>query len=283
MPQRALVSAPALRPAKNGLLDVANVIDPGDERWENGIAFTPRGCQAIFGHVANCPSDEKSPFWDCSPPFEAAAYLLEVGLQWSLVDLGADPKAILSQAMDVGTSAVLERLAWMGVAPVATGTPIVLPAMSGAIATGGIVGRDMAPPAGALPSGPQPTLVTSALALTDVATNPAHAIGLLEAKFLDASDHIGGGGTIFMSPSVAVRALGAFDPDRMITKATESQVVIGNFPPDQIIGVVGEVDVYLSDTFVIEAHEREFNEWVGRAERRAAVAWNCAVFSIDIP
>jgi len=274
-----IVKAPALRAAKNGLVEVGNRIDVGDDHWEDGVTFTPRGCQTIFGHLPSCSSEDKSPFYDCPPPVQAMAWLLEVGLMWSLMDQGAGPKDILTEAMELGTSSILERLTWAGITTdVDGGTPLVLPTISGTIATGGITGRVMD---GAV----QPPILSDALDVGSSTTSIATAVGMLEAKFLDASDHIGGAGTIFMSPIIASQAAGSgvFDPDNFVTRATGSQVIVGNFPSDRIIGVVGEVDVYLSDVFVTEATERAFNEWVGRAERRAVAVWNpCGLFSVTV-
>ena len=104
---RSVVSAPSLRKAANGLVEVGNRIDVGDERWEDGVTFTPKGCQAIFGHVPTCPSEYKSPTFGCVPVVVSNAYLLEVGLEWQVVDLAADPKGMLEEAMEFGTSAVL--------------------------------------------------------------------------------------------------------------------------------------------------------------------------------
>ena len=273
-----IVKAPALRAAKNGLVEVGNRIDVGDEKWEDGVTFTPHGCQTIFAHSPACPSENKSPFHECTPPVAAHAWLLEVGLQWSLMDMGADPKDILTEAFEIGTSAVLERLTWEGITDVAAATPLTLPTISGTISTGGISGRVMG--TSAVP----PVLTTTALNVGS-ATNIAKAVGMVEAKLLDASDHIGGAGTIFMSPVIASQAAGAgvFDPDNLVTRATGSQVIVGNFDADTIIGVIGEVDVYLGDVIVLEANERSKNEWVGRAERRAVAVWNpCGVFSVTI-
>jgi hypothetical protein len=88
-----------------------------------------------------------------------------------------------------------------------------------------------------------------------------------------------------MSPQVAAVAGMAIerDGDDLVTRATGSKVVVGNFLSDRIVGVVGDIDVYLGDVFVIEVQERATNEWVGRAERRALAVWNsCAVYSVTV-
>jgi len=224
----------------------------------------------------------------------AVAYLLEVGLVWSMLDMAADPKAMLEEALEIGTSSVLERLSWMGVADVAGGTPITLPVRAGTITTTGIVGRVMG---GATAP---PTLAATALDTGYTGTTIPGAIGAVEAKLLDAGDHTGGAGTLFMSPVIAAQAEMALREDggHLVTRATGSQVIVGNFPTDKVIGVIGDVDVYLGPIFVIEADKTagmtaavapvtpgayRTNEWVGRAERRAIAVWNsCGVFSADV-
>jgi hypothetical protein len=274
---RQIVAAPSLRKAANGLVEVGNKIDVGDSRWEDGVTFTPHGCQAMFAHVPSCPSEDKSPFHDCPAPVVASSYLLEVGLAWSLVDMGADPKAILTDAFDIATSPILERLSSSGIADVAGATALTLPAKVGAIGSGAIVGRVMA---GATAP---PTLIGGALDVGGTPTSAAAAIGLVESKLIDASDHTPGGGTLLMSPFTAATANDAllYDGDRFVTKATRSLVVVGNTAPlKTVYGVAGEIDVYLGEVQILEAYERTKNEWVGRAERRAVAVWNvCAVYS----
>jgi hypothetical protein len=275
---RQLVTAPALRQAANGLVEVANTIK-FTEHGEDGVTFTPLGCQAVFGHVPFCPSEDKAPFYDCVAPVVANAYLLEVGLSWSTMDLGANPKTILAEAFDIATSPTLERLTSSGIADVAGGSPIVLPTGAGAIGTGGIRGRVMGT------SVAPPILSTAALDVGGTPANAAAAIGLVESKLIDTSDHTGGGGTLLMTPyTVATSGIGALRYDsqgHFVTVATGSKVVVGNFAPlKTVYGVIGEIDVYLGDVMVLEAHLREKNEWVGRAERRAVAVWNtCGVYS----
>ena len=55
--------------------------------------------------------------------------------------------------MEVGTSAVLERLTALGIAPVAAGTNMAVPALAGAVSTTGISGKQIA-----TPNANQPTL-----------------------------------------------------------------------------------------------------------------------------
>ena len=273
---RQLVTAPSLRKAANGLVDVANTIT-FTEHDEDGVTFTPVGCQAVFGHVPTCPAEDKAPFYDCPPPVVANAYLLEVGLSWSLPDMGANPKAILTEAFDIATSPVLERLTSSGITDVAGGSPIVLPVGAGAVGTGGIRGRIQG-------SAVAPPTLATALDVGGTPGNAAGAIGMIESKLIDTSDHTGGGGTLLMTPySVATSGNGAlrYDNGKFVTVATGSKVVVGNFAPlKTVFGVIGEIDVYLGEVQVIEAYLREKNEWVGRAERRAIAVWNtCGVYS----
>jgi hypothetical protein len=282
---RSIVSAPALREAANSLVKVGNRVSVGDDRWEDGVTFTPIGCQTIFGHIPICVSEDKSPYHDCPQPFVAVPYLLELGLQWSTMDLEAvDPKALLRDAMDIGTSSVLERLTTGGIADVAGATPLVLPTPAGTVATGGVIGRVMA---GATAP---PTLAT-ALDVGGTHSNGQAAIGALEAKFLDSSDHIAGSGTIIMSAYTAATNNGALyrDNGKLRTVATDSLVVVGNVADvDTVYGVVGDIDVYLSEVFDVEFTDRGKNEWIGRAERRAIAVWNPCVaykaqYTVPVP
>jgi hypothetical protein len=277
---RRIVDAPSLRPNRHGLVEAGNTVNVGDERWEDGVTFTPLGCQAVFAHVPYCPSEDKSPDFDCPPIVDATAWLLEFGLEWSIVDLGADPKKIMTEAFDIGTSSVLERLSSLGIADVAAGTPIVLPVPAGAIGAGGVVGRVMG---GAVAP---PTLAAQAQNIGAFKSTAA-AIGMVESKLVDATDHIGGAGTLLMSPALAATAEWALEErnGQLVTRATGSKVIVGNFTPvDVVYGVLGDVDVYLGDLIFIEVHEHQTNQWIGRAERRALAVWNsCGVVSASSP
>lgn len=270
---RDLVSPPALRESPSSLVNTGNVVNTGDKRWEDGVAFTPVGCQAVFGHLPICVSEDKSPYYDCPAPYYALPYLLEVGMSWSTMDMKADPKAMLIQAMEMGTSSVLERLSTQAIADVAGATPLTLPVAAGTIATGGIVGRIMA-------GATAPPNLSTALDVGAGATNAAQAIGLLEAKMLDASDHTPGSGTFLMSAYSAALANGSAlwrENGKLLTAATESKVAVGNVALQTIWAVVGDIDIYLSEVFDVEFTDRGKNEWIGRAERRALAVWNPCV------
>ena len=76
----------------------------------------------------------------------------------------------------------------------------------------------------------------------------------MEAKLLDAGDHVGGAGTLYMNPVLATDAWGILDQTDggLRTKTTGSKVVIGNFEHDVVYGHPGEVDVYLGDINISE-------------------------------
>lgn len=272
---RAIVSAPDLRRAAHGLVESANRPQP-DARWEQGLSFTPRGCNVIFGHEPACPSGEWSNFQNCLR-VDAQPWVLEASLVWATADLAANPKGILAEAMAVGTSAVLERLTSSGVAGVASGTPINPPTVAATLTVGGIKGRDQGTP--------PPTLAS--VGLVDAGPFSARAaVGAVEAKLLDAADHIGQAGTLMMSPKVAVEIADLLEErgGKLHTRTTGSLVVVGNFaPPTTVWGVAGEVDVYLSDIEVVEVHEHRSNELVLQASRFAVAAWGtCATFGATV-
>ena len=150
------------------------------------------------------------------------------------------------------------------------------PQAAGAVGTGGIRGRvqgtSVAPPN-----------LSTALDVGGTPANSSAAIGMVETKLLDTSDHTGGGGTLLMSPFAAATAGEGLrqDDGHLVTRATGSPVVVGNIAPlKTVFGVIGDIDVYLGEILVLKAYERSKNEWVGRAERRAIAVWNtCGVYS----
>jgi hypothetical protein len=270
------VQAPALVRQKNSLLDVANVIEPGDTHWQEGVNFTPRGCQVIFGHDGMCwaPRGEKA-IQDCPPLAQFYPYVLEATLEWSTVDLGADPKAIITEAFDYGAASVLSRLSEMPIAD-AGATAIVVPPVTGAISALGITGRS---------SGMMNPHLQDSLAI-GTATSATEAIATVDAKLLDASDHVGSAGTLWLDPITAVYGRDALvvEPGgRIYTLGTYSPVIIGNFAGVggalTVYGHVGEVDVYLGSVEIVEFTDRATNGYLVQAERMAIAVWNtCAVF-----
>lgn len=273
---RAIVEAPDLRRASHGLVETAARGDSAG-RWENGVTFTPHGCHVVFGHVPGCPGESKSDFQECSL-VEADAWLLETGLVWATGDLEANPKEIVRETLDIGTSSVLERLTEAGIVDTAAGSAITAPDPVATVVAGGIIGRLM--DGATMP----PTLAGTAV--IDAGPYAAlDAAGRVEAKLLDASDHVGSAGTLLMSPvhAVHLQAIIAEDGNgRLYTTTTGSTVIVGNFEPGTIWGVVGDVDVYLSDIEVYEAYDRAANEYAVRAERYALAVWNCNAFGAGV-
>jgi hypothetical protein len=268
---RAVVDAPGIFPHSHGLLTTANVIT--GERSDEGVTFNPRGCEVVFGHDAACWLGDDKALQECHLA-EFDGYALELTLTWAAGDMPADPKARAVEAMEVGTSAVLERLAAQGIEAVPAGVPMqVPPQVQSTVSALGIAGKTV---------GTGHPVLKDAVLLGSANQSPLVALGLLEAKLVDANDHIGGAGTILMSPIDAVQCLysGAIDGNgHLRTLATGSKVVVGNVAPGEMYAVIGEIDVYLGPIEVVETTDRETNEYVVQAERFATVVWNtCAAF-----
>lgn len=266
-----IVAPPALMHQAHCLVSDANRPQVTGNAWENGITFTPQGCASVFGFSWGCPAELKSEFQDCVAPAEFSPILLETSLTWSTLDMGADPQSRLKETLEFGTSAALERILCMGLSDDVG--PIVVTAVSQTLSTADISGKIIGTAHPDLQ-----TLVAAPAADTGLASRN---LGRLEAKLIDASDHVGSAGTILVSP---VDAAGIYDllterDGKLYTKLTGSKVIIGNFLPGVMYGVVGEIDLYLSDVIVNETVTRGTNEWIGQAERLAIVAFNtCAVF-----
>jgi hypothetical protein len=272
---KTIVNAPAVKAHQFGLVNQANVITGDGERWENGVTFTPLGCDVVHAHDARCwvaGSAEKG-VQGCKAPVEFWSFVLELGIVWPAAENGYPMEEHVVESLEVGTSAVLERLQQWNVEDVPNGTDIVTPPVAGAITAGGIVGRALGTNANAMLSGGLPLATTG---------NSREMIGLMEAKFLDASDHIGAAGTLYMSPVVAAGGWDMFtvnDDGKLVTKMTGSTVVVGNYEPGFVYGHTGEVDLYLSNVFTNIAPDHTNNEILILAERVAVIAWNpCAMF-----
>lgn len=271
-----LVDAPKLRPHTNGLLTHGNVVTNTGGKWENGVTFTPTGCSVIHAHDALCwiSGDAVKTVQGCVPAVEFKPYTIELTLEWHQSDRGFDVEKYLGEMMDVGTGAVLERLQEFGVsaAGIDPDDPITVPPLGSTnLYWGAIVGR-----AG---SQPNPLLDDGQLLGDD--TDPRKALGLLEAKMLDASDHIGGAGTIYMGPYAANQLWGSFAQidGHLVTATTGSKVIVGNYSQNTIYGHVGDVDVYVSEPVPTSVASRGDNVGIAQAERLVLVAWNpCATF-----
>lgn len=268
---RALAAAPGIFEHAHSLLNTANVIHGADH--PAGVAFNPRGCEVVFAHDLGCWVGDEKALQECHLA-EFDAYVLELTLNWATGDLAADPKARTIEAMEVGTSAVLERLAALGIAPVAAGRNVAVPPLAGAIKTTGIVGKQKA-----TPNIHQPIL-DRAVAI-GAATDALKALGEVEGKLVDADDHIGSAGTIWVSP-VDFGPIAHLVTEKngvLRTLATGSKVIVGNIPPNMMYGTIGDVDVYLGPIEVVDGYERGKNEYVVQAERVGVAVWNtCAAF-----
>ena len=147
------VAAPAIFRHRHSLVDVGNLVSGG--RWEDGVVFTPRGCGVFHAHQAGCLYPwalMKDHLQGCVPVAEFHPYLLEMTMIWNNIDLAADPKAMIMEAMDVGTSAALERLIENGIEPTGTGGTMdqtqplpLMPWTPDVIHTAGISGRALDP------------------------------------------------------------------------------------------------------------------------------------------
>jgi hypothetical protein len=272
-----ITSAPGLRPAKYGLLSAANVKNgPGD--WENGVTFTPNGCQVIHAHDSQCwatGSAEKT-IQACNAAAVFAPHTLELTIEWSTAD-HFDVEKFLDEQFVAGAQSVMERLQELGVVAVTAGTDISIPALSGTVATTGIKGRANVATT---------TLASADTAVSGTYTDPVEALGMLEAKLLDASDHLGSAGTIYMSPALAVfltQQICDDEGDTLYTKATGSKVVIGNYSPTIMYGHTGDVDVYVSDFRATSMTYHPNNTKIVQGELLVLVAWNgCSMFSVTV-
>ena len=268
---RAVVSAPDIFPHADSLLNVAEI--HRGVRSEEGVTFNPNGCEVIFAHDSGCWVGDEKALQECNLA-EFDAYVLELTMNiGTWMDMG-DIRSHVEKAFAVGSSAVIERLMAVGIDPVAAGTNMTVPAINGAVSTNPIQGKQVA-----TPNANQP-LLTNATTVTPGADTPIGALGASEAKLVDASDHIGGAGTIMMSPIDAVQLPLNFDGNGTLrTMATGSKVIIGNYPPDTMYAVIGDVDVYLGTVEIEEAFNRAQNGQLVQAEMFAVAVWNtCAAF-----
>ena len=129
MAMRSLTKAPDAQPAKHGLVESGNRVSDGDGRWENGIEFTPEVCYALKAYAPTCPPADKSPYVECQAPIAFNPYMIEIGIVWNAVDQ-FDAKAIVQNALDVGTSSMLEQLIGSGTAGVTNPTLAAAPVVA---------------------------------------------------------------------------------------------------------------------------------------------------------
>lgn len=241
--------APQLFAPKHGLVHSGNLVSTTDDHWENGVTFSPRGCYEVLGDCVDCPPRDKEDLQTCVEPVEFAPYVLGLGLITTPVNYKLDISSAIIEDMKVGTSSRLEALIWAG-------------------CTGGT----------------SPILSEG----TNVGTGtPVVALGLLLAEMISADDHIGAQSTIHISPAVAVQILGQFHEVNgdLYTVVGNHKVIIGNYPTNLIAGHLGDIDVFLGETFLTESPDeiRRANEAVFRVERTALAAWNsCSTYLVSV-
>lgn len=273
-----IVTPPKLRPAAHGLLEGANVVNQSGSTWENGVQFTPVGCNVLHAHDPLCwisGTDTKTG-QECPPLAQFSPYTIEINAVWANADRGFDMEGYVKDALEVGTSSVLERLQELGVADVVAATPLTPPAIGGTIPTIGIKGRA---------SGTNTNPILDGSTSAGSGADPRVALGTIEAKMLDASDHVGSGGVIYMGPVLAHLLWGSFVTidGQLFSAVTGSKIIVGNYVDAKIYGHVGDVDVYLSEPVITDAYNHGANERIYMAERLAVVAWNpCATFEYEV-
>jgi hypothetical protein len=269
-----IVNPPKLHATAHGLLRGANIVTPTSDTWENGIQFTPIGCSVLHAHDPLCwvSGVDTKTGQECPPLVQFKPYTIEANAVWANSDRGFDLDSYVKDALEVGTGSILERLQEFGVADVASATALTPPAISGTIATIGIKGRA---------SGTNANPILDDAIEVAASSDPRICFGSIESKLLDASDHIGSVGSIYMGPTLAALLWGSFVTveGQLYSAATGSKIIIGNYTPGKIYGHVGDVNVYLSDPKITEAYNHGENERIVMAERLAIAAWNpCATF-----
>ena len=272
---KTIVSAPKLTPAKYGLLSAATV-HTGAGHWENGVTFTPLGCKVIHAHDYQCwiaGSSEKT-LQGCPTAVALAPYTLELTVEWAAAD-NFDVKVFLDSEMAAGAQAILERVQELGVSDVADATPLTPPALSGTISTAAIKGRGV--------SGSGVTLDDTSVDIGAIA-DAVTALGTLEAKMLDASDHIGAAGVIYISPLQAAQLSHQLCEENgvMHSKLTGSKVVIGNYSPTIMYGHTGDVEVWIDDSKIDIVHHKS-NDEIVQIEMPVVISWNpCGSFNATV-
>jgi hypothetical protein len=253
--------APDLPPAKNNLLDVASR-GPAGERWERGGGFTEFACLEGFVQSPACPPADLSDPQECQPAAYFSPVLLEMSIKWDSLTYGDAQKAAI-EALERGTSSLLEAEVELGTAAAAAVPAIVNPKLSDAPVVGA------------------PTTPDAAIGIAQdyiyrgdaAAAPPVHTTGGL--------------GTLLMSYETAVLARGGLDDTDsgdIVTRFGRWPVVIGNFTPGIVYGVPGLIDVYLDEIEVVEHFERTDNQMIVSAQRLALVTFHtCAMVQVPLP
>jgi hypothetical protein len=249
----SIVNPPDLKQACHGLVESANKVSTGDDRWERGVTFSPVGCYFVSGTEVDCPPKVKADPQKCVEAVTFKPWVLTASLIWAMNAPG-DPKQIALDTLEAGTSARLEDWTYNGL-----GASTNLKLSSGVNVGSGDAKIALG-------------MIEQALFSGDAAGTPSYT---------------GGSGTIYVSPIVAVQAADAITDDgngRLITKATCSTVIVGNFPTDEIAAHLGGVDLYLGTPFITDTYdEYRSNDYVVMAERLALVVYNpCGMYTATV-
>ena len=250
--------APDLPPAKNNLLDVASR-GPSGERWERGGGFQEFACLEGFVQSPACPPADLSDPQTCQPSAYFSPVLLEMSISWDTLTFPDAKKAAL-EALDRGTSKLLEAEVELGASAAAAVPAILNPKLSDAPALGA------------------PATPDAAIGMAQDYIYRGDGTGAVHAT--------GGAGTLLMSYETAVRARGGLDDTDsgdIVTRFGRWPVVIGNFTPGIVYGVPGLIDVYLDEIEVVDTFERPANEMIISAQRLALVTFHtCAMVQVPL-
>lgn len=243
--------APRVYAPTHGLLASAEIIEDASLEWENGVSFTPIGCEPVNIQCFACPPEEKSDALGCPEPITFNPILIEFGFEWPAFDIES-VKENATQQILAGTSSALEHAIWHG-----CGVSDENPVLSDAAPIGSML-------------------------------DPTSAIGRMIDELASPISHIGAQGTIHMSATVAAHVEGLLVTDefgRLRTRFGNHLVVIGAYPSDAIVGHIGDIEVYLGEPFITEAPSSisSNNMAYVRVERTALVKWvSCATFYQEV-
>lgn len=248
--QRITIPTPTIDAPLHGLVSSAVRMPSGDFEWENGVTFSPVGCDELHGSCITCPPEDKSEFQECFEPALFDPLLVEFGFSWHSRDVDY-LSGHAEMQIDAGTSSVIERLIWDGCSEESDS-----PTLS------------EAPELGA-------TL------------EPRAALAAVIQRLASSDGKIGARGTIHVGAGLAVMLSDYFyeQDGHLYTKIGGHVVIVGNYPPDMIAAHSGDIILFLGDSFITEAPAEIVarNEAAYRVERTALAAWNaCTAFTQSV-
>lgn len=257
---RTPTSAPQVDVPEQSLLDVANVITGDGSRWENGIEFTPLYCDP--GHVltGTCPPPTSPDAVECTETIKFDAMVVETLYNWDTRDLAAEPKKMATDALEIGSTRLIERAFWTG--------ETIDPTDPGATATN----PDLNPLSGATDLG--------------TAADAVDGLGTVLMALADSTRHLSGSGTVHINSRLGVLLEGHIkdrDGNGLYTVIGGHRVIVGDYPDDMIVGHLGQVDVYLGPVETIEHFDHRTNEVLVQAQRYALAAYNaCTAVAVTV-